>query len=133
MSAAECIVLQCGSVACHYWRPISDLPPSQPSQHSSRVEVDTAVRSVAAGFSPSIANRALWGSRTMLIVLCCNACFSYRQALTQLNIEPLEIRRTTLTLRFAENARNHLKLQDLFKLHNVTQNLSEKKKIHELT
>ena len=40
----------------------------------------------------------------------------YKQALIYLNIEPLELRRKYLTLRFARNARNHLMLKHLFTL-----------------
>jgi hypothetical protein len=49
----------------------------------------------------------------------------YRQALFHLNIEPLELRRKILTLRFARNARNHPMLKHLFTLnHNIhTMNL----------
>ena len=41
---------------------------------------------------------------------------TYKQALKHLNIEPLEIRRKALTLRFAKNAKNHPKLKHLFTL-----------------
>ena len=41
---------------------------------------------------------------------------TYKQALTHLNLEPLEIRRKALTIRFAKNARNHPKLKHIFTL-----------------
>ena len=40
----------------------------------------------------------------------------YKQALTHKNIEPLELRRNYLTLRFAQNARTHPMLTHLFTL-----------------
>ena len=39
---------------------------------------------------------------------------TYRRAMLELNIEPLEVRRKELTLRFSKNARDHPKLKHLF-------------------
>ena len=41
---------------------------------------------------------------------------TYKQAVTHLNNEPLEIRRKALTIWFAKNARNYPKLKHIFKL-----------------
>ena len=48
---------------------------------------------------------------------------TYKRAREVLNIEPLEARRTELSLRFAKNARNHPKLKHFFELNPKIHNM----------
>ena len=57
----------------------------------------------------------------------------YRQALIHLNIEPLELRRKYLTLRFARNARNHPMLKHLFTVNPSTHKMKLRKQSNFIT
>ena len=51
----------------------------------------------------------------------------YKQALIYLNLEPLELRRKYLTLRFARNARNHPTLKHFFTLNHIIHTMKLRK------